>query len=188
MFVPASAQSVLLDAAADFVDDLGAEPDHVKGVKDGDRVGQPVMNGVRVSPKRIKRGLLHAVDEPVGLGFQPGLVDAAGAAHDGVQQSCVQASGLVTVRSTMIVTARSTPIRDGRQMCSSTPSVLTFCSRAGSLVRALASTSTASQQVCQSTPSCRASADTVVSSQLSAPVAQSTARVVSTNPRRRQIV
>jgi hypothetical protein len=96
VFVPASAQSVLLDAAADFVDDLGAEPDHVKGVKHGDHVGQPVMNGVRISPKRIKRRLLHAVDEPVRLGFQPGLVDAAGAAHDGVQQSCVQASGLVT--------------------------------------------------------------------------------------------
>jgi hypothetical protein len=42
--VPASAQSVLLDAAADFVDDLGSEPDHVKGAKHGDRVGQPVMN------------------------------------------------------------------------------------------------------------------------------------------------
>jgi hypothetical protein len=48
VFVPASAQSVLLDAAADFVDDLGAEPDHVKGVKHGDRVGQPFMNGVRI--------------------------------------------------------------------------------------------------------------------------------------------
>ena len=48
--MPASAQSVLLNAAADFVDDLGSEPDHVKGVKDGDRVGQPVMNGVRIEP------------------------------------------------------------------------------------------------------------------------------------------
>jgi hypothetical protein len=94
--VPASAHSVLLDAAADFVDDLGAEPDDVKGVKDGDRLGQPVMDGVRISPKRVKRRLLHAVNEPVALGFQPGLVDTAGAAHDGVQQSCVQASGLVT--------------------------------------------------------------------------------------------
>jgi hypothetical protein len=35
-------QSVLLDAAADFVHDLGAEPDYVKGVKQGDRVGQPI--------------------------------------------------------------------------------------------------------------------------------------------------
>jgi hypothetical protein len=42
VFVPASAQSVLLDAAADFVHDLGAEPDYVKGVKQGDRVGQPI--------------------------------------------------------------------------------------------------------------------------------------------------
>jgi hypothetical protein len=43
VLVPASAQSVLLDAAADFVDDLGFEPDDVKGVKEGDRLGQPVM-------------------------------------------------------------------------------------------------------------------------------------------------
>src|SRR5687767_13615373 len=96
VLVPASTQSVLLDAAADFVHDLGSEPDYVKGVKDGDRVGQPIMNGVRISPKRVERRLLHAVDEPVRLGFQPGLVDTAGAAHDGVQQSCVQASGLIT--------------------------------------------------------------------------------------------
>jgi hypothetical protein len=41
----------------------------------------------------------------------------------------------------MMVTARSTPIRDGRQMCSSTPRLLTPFNRAGSLVRALASTS-----------------------------------------------
>jgi hypothetical protein len=78
--VPASASSLLLDAAADFVDDLGSEPDYVKGVKDGDRVGQPVMNGVRISPKGVERSLLHAVDEPARLGFQPGLVDAAGGA------------------------------------------------------------------------------------------------------------
>jgi hypothetical protein len=51
VFVAAAAQSVLLDAAADFVDDLGAQSDHMKGVKDGDRVGQPVTNGVRISPK-----------------------------------------------------------------------------------------------------------------------------------------
>jgi hypothetical protein len=64
--------------------DLGAEPDNVKGVKDGNRLGQPVMNGVRISPKWVQRSLLHAVDEPVGLGFQPGLVDAPGAADDGI--------------------------------------------------------------------------------------------------------
>jgi hypothetical protein len=96
VFVPASTQRVLLHSPSDLVNDLGAEPDHVKGVKDGDRVGQPVMNGVRISPKRIKRSLLHAVDEPVRLGFQPGLVDAAGTAHNRIQQPGVQASGLVT--------------------------------------------------------------------------------------------
>ena len=38
----------------------------------------------------------------------------------------------------MIVTARSVPTRDGRQMCSSTPRVLTFCSRSFLPTRALA--------------------------------------------------
>jgi hypothetical protein len=68
----------------------------VEGVKDGDRVGQPVTNGVRISPKWVQRSLLHAVDEPVGLGFQPGFIDAPGAADDGIQQPGVQASSLVT--------------------------------------------------------------------------------------------
>ena len=96
VFVAAAAEGVLLDAAADLVDDLGAEPDHVEGVEDGDRVGQPVADRVRISAERVQRGLLHAVDEPVGLGLQPGLVDGAGAADDGVEQPGVQASGLVT--------------------------------------------------------------------------------------------
>jgi hypothetical protein len=37
--VAAVAQLLLLDAAADLVDDLCAEPDDVEGVQDGDRVG-----------------------------------------------------------------------------------------------------------------------------------------------------
>ena len=84
MFVPASTERVLLHPSSDLINDLGAEPDHVEGVKDGDRLGQPVMNGVRISPKWVQRSLLHAVNEPVGLRFQPGLVDAPRAADDGI--------------------------------------------------------------------------------------------------------
>ena len=68
----------------------------MEGVKDGDRVGQSVMYGVGISPKWVQRGLLHAVDEALGLGFQPGFVDTAGTADDGVEQPSVQASVLVT--------------------------------------------------------------------------------------------
>jgi hypothetical protein len=85
MFVAAAAQGVLLHAAPDLIDHLGAQPDHVEGVEDGDRIGQPVTNGVGISPKWVERGLLHAVDEPLRLGFQPGFVDTARAAHNGVQ-------------------------------------------------------------------------------------------------------
>jgi hypothetical protein len=84
VFVPASTERVLLHPPSDLVNDLGAEPDHVEGVKDGDRLGQPVMNGVRISPKWVQRSLLHAVNESVGLRFQPGLVDVPGAADDGI--------------------------------------------------------------------------------------------------------
>ena len=64
-------------------------------------------------------------------------------------------------------------------MCSSTPRVSTPISRAGSATRRVASVSIASQQVCQSTPRCRASAETVVSSCSRASVAQPIARLVS---------
>jgi hypothetical protein len=53
VLVPASAQRVLLHPPSDLVNDLGAEPDHVEGVKDRDRVRQPVVNGVGVAAERI---------------------------------------------------------------------------------------------------------------------------------------
>lgn len=64
-------------------------------------------------------------------------------------------------------------------MCSSTPRVTTPSSRAGSSRRLIASPSIASQAVCQSTPRCRANAETVVSSWARASVAQTTALAVS---------
>jgi hypothetical protein len=83
------------------------------------------------------------------------------------------------VRSTIPVTARSLRWRPGFQMCSSTPSELTPARRAGSLTRRSITGRTASQTVCQSTPSRRATAATLVSSHPSAATAQSTARAVS---------
>ena len=96
VFVAAAAQGLLLHAAPDLIDYLSAQPDHVESVEDRDRIGQPVTNSVGISPKWVERSLLHAVDEPVRLGFQPGLVDTPGAAQDGIQQPGMQASVLVT--------------------------------------------------------------------------------------------
>jgi len=83
--VAAPTEGVLLDPATDLIDDLGAEPHHVEGVQDRHRVRQALVDSVRIPTKRVQRGLLDAVDEPVGLGFQPSLVDGAGAPDDGVQ-------------------------------------------------------------------------------------------------------
>jgi hypothetical protein len=49
-----------------------------------------------VAAERVQRGGFHAVDGVCGLSVQPGLVYASGAAHDGIQQTGMQASGLVT--------------------------------------------------------------------------------------------
>ena len=96
VFVAAVAEGVLLDAAADLVDDLGAEPDHVEGVQHRDRVGQLVSDGVGVAAERVQRGLLNLPGEPVRLVVQPPLVGGAGPADDGVEQLRMQASVLVT--------------------------------------------------------------------------------------------
>jgi len=53
---------------------------------------------------------------------------------------------------------------DGRQMCSSTPIVLTRLTRPGSASRVFAAAVIAVQHVSHATPRCRAIADTVVSS------------------------
>ena len=55
----AVAEGVLLDAAADLIDDLGAEPHHVEGVQHRDRVGEPVADRVGVAAERIQRGVFR---------------------------------------------------------------------------------------------------------------------------------
>ena len=81
----AAAQGVLLHATPDLIDDLGPQPDHVEGIEHSDRVREAVADCVGVSAERIQRSMFHAVDEAVGLGSQPGLVDIPGAARDGIQ-------------------------------------------------------------------------------------------------------
>jgi hypothetical protein len=65
------------------------------------------------------------------------------------------------------------------QTCSSTPSASTPSSRPAAAIRRAASTRTASQMVCQETPSWWARAETEVSNRCSASVAHPTALVVS---------
>jgi len=53
VLVTPMAERGLLDASADLVDNLGAEPDDVEGVEDGDSVGQLVADGVVVTAERV---------------------------------------------------------------------------------------------------------------------------------------
>ena len=68
----------------------------MEGVKDCDRVGQPVADRVRVATERIQAAVSTLVDKPVRLGVEPSSIDRAGTTHHGVQESGVKASGLVT--------------------------------------------------------------------------------------------
>jgi hypothetical protein len=84
VFVPAAMEGVLLDRAAALVGDLRAEPDHVKGVQDGDRVGQLVPDRLRATTERVECGLLDPAGEAVRLVIQPRLVGGVRPADNGV--------------------------------------------------------------------------------------------------------
>ena len=73
MFVATAAQRVLLHATADLIDYLGAQSDDVKGVEHRDRVGKAVAYRVGMSAERVQGGVLHAVEEALGLGFSHAL-------------------------------------------------------------------------------------------------------------------
>jgi hypothetical protein len=96
VLVAAVAKGVLLDAAPDFIDDLGAQPDYMEGIQHRDRVGQLVTNRVRIATERIQRGFLDGGGETVGLVLQPGLVGGPRPADDRVEKPGVEASVLVT--------------------------------------------------------------------------------------------
>ena len=92
MLVPAPMQGVLLDAAADLVEGLRAEPDDVEGVEDRDRVGQLVADRVGVAPERIQRCVLDGDGDLEALLLEPVGVDGAGTTFDGLEQPGVQAA------------------------------------------------------------------------------------------------
>ena len=79
VFVPSVAEGVLLDAAADLVDDLCPEANDVEGVEGRDRVGQLVTDSVRIATEPIQRGLFDGGGESVGLVLQPRVVGGSGA-------------------------------------------------------------------------------------------------------------
>jgi hypothetical protein len=96
VFVAAAAQRVLLHPPTDFIDYLSSEPDHMERVEDRHHVREAVLNRVGVAAERIQGGVVDAIDERLGLVLQPCLVHTSGAAHNRIEQSGVEASGLVT--------------------------------------------------------------------------------------------
>jgi hypothetical protein len=88
VLVAAPAELFLLHAAADLVDDLGAELDDVEGVEHLHRVGQRVAQGVGVAAERVQRGGLDVRPE-LGLpGVEPAGVGRSGPAQHQVEQTC----------------------------------------------------------------------------------------------------
>lgn len=69
VLVAAPVPCVLLDAAADFGHDLGAELDDVNGIQDGDRVRQLVADGIGVAPERVEVGVLDPAVKASGCFF-----------------------------------------------------------------------------------------------------------------------
>src|SRR6188768_2725187 len=86
----------LLDAAADLLDGLPAELDHMKGVENGDGVGELVVDGVLVAVERVQCRDLDSSPERVAAGLEPVGVSLAGAARDQVEQPRSNVSVLVT--------------------------------------------------------------------------------------------
>jgi hypothetical protein len=70
--VAAVAQGVLLDPAADLIQGLPGELDHVERVKDRGRLGQLVAQRVGVAAERVQRGDLEPVAERRRAVLQPG--------------------------------------------------------------------------------------------------------------------
>jgi hypothetical protein len=94
--VTAVAQGVLLDAAADLVDDVGAELDHMEGVQHRGRVLKLVIDGVLVAVKRVQGRDLDPAREALAASLEPVAVGPPRAAGDQVEQTSPDASVLVT--------------------------------------------------------------------------------------------
>jgi hypothetical protein len=82
VFHAAVTEGVLLDAAADLVDDLGAEFHDMKRIEHRDGVGQFVADRDRIPPKRVKSSVLDSVEEVPGSFSEP-AVRAGARRHHG---------------------------------------------------------------------------------------------------------
>jgi hypothetical protein len=87
---------LLLDAAADVVDDGAGELDDVEGVEHGDGVLERVVDGVLVAVEGVEGGDLDARAEGLTALDEPGPVGLPGAAGDQVEQAGMDVSVLVT--------------------------------------------------------------------------------------------
>lgn len=93
---PSCAEGVLLDPAADFVDDLGTELHDMERIQHRDGVGQFVADSVGVATERVQRSVLDAGYEPgMILGPEPAGVNGARPAGDDAEQPSGQAPVLV---------------------------------------------------------------------------------------------
>ena len=175
----AVSEGVLLDPAPDLGDHGRSEFDDVESVQDGDGFGEFITDRVGVAAERIQRGGLDPGGELGSACLEPVRVGLPGPARNEVQQSCMHHAVLVAGWSTMPVTipVPGGPVWD--QTCSSTPSASTPVSLPVAEIRPVALLFTASQTVCQETPSWWARAETEVSKCCSASVAQAAARAVS---------
>lgn len=75
---------LLLDAAADVVDDRAGEVDDVEGVENGDGILELVVDGVLVAVARVEGGDLHALAEVLPACDEPGPVGLPAASWAGL--------------------------------------------------------------------------------------------------------
>jgi hypothetical protein len=74
----------LLDPAADLIDDLRPEPDHVEGVQYRDASGRPSWMASAYPRNGSRAAVSTPSANPSGLVTEPSFVDRAGAAGDRV--------------------------------------------------------------------------------------------------------
>ena len=93
---PAVTGRLLLDAAADVINDRSGELHDMERVEHGDGVLELVVDGVLVAVERVEGGDLDAGAEGLTPLDEPGPVGLSGAAGHQVQQAGVDLSVLVT--------------------------------------------------------------------------------------------
>jgi hypothetical protein len=157
VFAAVVTELFLLDAAAGLLHRLESEPHHVKGVQDGGGVLEFLADRVGVAPEGIQRRHPHLGGEPRAAAGQPVGVGLAGAARRQLQQPSPRSTivpGQIHHAGQLLRCLTSLGVWCHR--CSSTSRTCTSASRAGSSANSASTGRIASQTVCQSTPSRRA--------------------------------